>query len=113
MTALVRRMNTLGDYQAQPFSGPFISHSIAARMKGLSILSEGGKQSSNSIVIPLEPTLGLITPGMLVEIDNTGSTSSNWRGMVRGVSIDASWDKSKGPTISKTLTIERHYGDLL
>lgn len=112
VNALVRRFGLGATFLAPPFSSPFITTQEAARVKGIHILSQGGKQSTDTLVLPFAPSLGLITPGMLLEVDNTGSNLSNWRGRVTGINFDINFDKSKGPTVNQTLTIERHYGGL-
>jgi len=105
VTALVKREGTAGDFQAPMFISPMISASDAARNKGKTILASGGKQAEMNIDLPMEPTIGLITPGMLIEV-----TGPNWRGLVRSAAITASWDRAL--TITQSVGIERHYGGL-
>jgi hypothetical protein len=108
VTAFVRRTGTDGSTQAQMFVSPMISHQLAARQKGIAILSAGGKQSRVSLDLPMEPTLGLVTPGMLVQVQK--DVSNNWRGLVRSTQVQAAW--SDGLTITQSIELERHYGGL-
>jgi hypothetical protein len=85
-----------------------ISHPLAARQKGIAILSAGGKQARVSLDLPMEPTLGLVTPGMLVQVQK--DASNNWRGLVRSTQVQAAW--SDGLTITQSIELERHYGGL-
>ena len=108
VTALVKRTGTAGDFQAPMYVGPMVSAAAAARQKGISILSAGGKQAKVSVSVPMEPSLGLVTPGMLLEVQK--SETNKWRGLVRGTSISANW--GHGLTVEQAITIERHYGGL-
>jgi hypothetical protein len=83
----VRRTGTNGAMQAPPFVGPMISDHSAARSKGIAILSASGKQARVGLELPMEPTLGLVTPGMLVQVQK--DASNNWRGLVNSTQIGA------------------------
>lgn len=104
----VRRTGTSGAMQAPPFVGPMISAHAAARSKGIAILSASGKQARVGLELPMEPTLGLITPGMLVQVQK--DASNNWRGLVNSTQIGAAWGDSL--TVSQSIELERHYGGL-
>lgn len=109
ISAFVKRAGTDGSFQAQPVTSPMISDAAAARSRGLSILSSGGKQAQMGIELPMSKALGLVTPGMLIEVANQGfGAVPAWRGLVRSTSISAAW--SEGLTVSQTLNLERHYG---
>lgn len=111
VNAFVKRFGTNGAFQAQMFVSPMISHVDAARNKGMSILSAGGKQAQVGLDLPMEPSLGLVTPGMMIEVTNGGyGTEPAWRGMVRSTSISATWNQSL--TITQSIGLERHYGGL-
>lgn len=111
VTAFVKRTGTDGAYQAPMFVNPMISASAAARNKGMSILSAGGRQAQVGLDLPMEPTIGLLTPGMIIEVTNGGVGSEPaWRGLVRSTSISAAW--SSGLTVSQSIDLERHYGGL-
>ena len=111
VTAFVKRTGTDGAFQAPMFVSPMISSSAAARHKGKAILSAGGKQAQVGLELPMEPTLGLLTPGMLIEVTNGGYGSEPaWRGLVRSTAISAAW--GNGLTVSQSVDLERHYGGL-
>ena len=111
VTAFVKRTGTDGAFQAPMFVSPMISSSAAARHKGKAILSAGGKQAQVGLELPMEPTLGLLTPGMMIEVTNGGYGSEPaWRGLVRSTAISAAW--GNGLTVSQSVDLERHYGGL-
>jgi hypothetical protein len=103
VTGFARRLGTNGEFQAPTFVNPMISAEAAARNKGMSILSSGGKQASIGMELPMHQDLGLVMPGMLIEV----TASAPWRGVVRSTSIAASW--SGGLTVTQSLELERHY----
>jgi hypothetical protein len=109
--ALVKRAGTAGDYQAPMFVNPMISAASAARSKGLSILSSGGRQANVGLQLIMEPTIGLLTPGMIIEVNNAGvGSEAAWRGLVKSTSIAANW--SNGLSVTQSINVERHYGGL-
>lgn len=110
VTSLVRKLGTLGDFQAPAYVSPMISDNIAARMKGLAILSSGGKQASVGLEMPMEQSVGLITPGMLIEVVSAGvgPATPAWRGQITSTNIAASWSGTL--KVSQSVEVERHYG---
>jgi hypothetical protein len=109
VTAFVKRTGTAGEFQAPMFVNQMISAAAAARNKGMSILSAGGKQATVSLDLPMEASLGLVTPGVMVEVTNGGlGTAPAWRGIVRSSSVAANW--GRGLTVNQSLRVERHYG---
>lgn len=108
--ALVRKLGTPGNFQAPPYVSPMISDNIAARLKGLAILSAGGKQASVGLDMPMEQSVGLITPGMLIEVVSAGVGPSvpEWRGVITSTNINAAWGEAL--TVSQSVEVERHYG---
>jgi hypothetical protein len=109
VTAFVKRTGTAGEFQAPMFVNPMISAAAAARNKGMSILSAGGKQATVSLDLPMEASLGLVSPGVMVEVTNGGlGTAPAWRGIVRSSSVAANW--GRGLTVNQSLRVERHYG---
>lgn len=110
VTALVRKSGTIGDFQAPSFTGAMISSNLAARLKGISILSAGGKQATVGLELPMEQSVGLLTPGMLIEVTNGGyGTEAAWRGLIRSTSIEAR-RTNQSLTVSQSVDLERHYG---
>ena len=107
VTAFVKRTGTDGAFQAPMYVNPMISHTSAARNKGISLLSAGGKQARIGIDLPMESTLGLITPGMLIQVQPSNNSAS-WKGLVRATNISAAW--GKGLTVNQAIDLERHYG---
>ncbi len=105
VTGFVRRYGTDGGFQAPAFVNPMISAEAAARSKGISILSSGGKQASVGLDLPMHEDLGLVTPGMLIEVD----PSAPWRGMVRSTAISAT--RGDSLTVTQSIELERHYED--
>ena len=87
-----------------------ISDHAAARNKGIAILSASGKQARVGLELPMEPTLGLVTPGMLVQVQK--DASNNWRGLVNSTQIGAAWGDNDSLTVSQSIELERHYGGL-
>ena len=111
VTDFIKRTGTDGAFQAPMFVSPMISDHAASRNKGKAILSAGGKQAQVGLELPMEPALGLLTPGMLIEVTNGGyGTESAWRGLVRSTAISAAW--GNGLTVSQSIDLERHYGGL-
>lgn len=108
VTAFVRRAGTDGAMQAPMFVSPMVSHALAARQKGIAILSAGGKQARVGVDVPMEPSLGLLTPGMLVQVQK--DATNHWRGLVRSTQVSATW--SDGLTVTQSIELERHYGGL-
>lgn len=100
VVAFVKRTGTAGENQAETFVDRMTCDQSAARQKGLSILSEGGKQARMSIDLPMHNSIGLLLPSMLIEV------SGQWRGLVRGVSISV---QQKGLSITQSIDVERHY----
>ena len=107
VTAFVKRTGTDGAFQAPMYVNPMISHQSAARNKGISLLSAGGKQARIGIDLPMENTLGLVTPGMLIQVQPSNNGAS-WKGLVRATNISAAW--GKGLTVNQAIDLERHYG---
>ncbi len=111
VNAFVKRAGTDGSLQAPMFVSPMISAQEAARNKGMSILSAGGKQAQIGLELPMVPSLGLVTPGMLIEVTAVGiGAEPSWRGLVRSTSISATWNDAL--TVSQSIELERHYGGL-
>lgn len=100
VVAFMRITGTAGENQAETFVDRMTCDQAAARQKGLSILSEGGKQARMSIDLPMHNSIGLLLPSMLIEV------SGQWRGLVRGVSISV---QQKGLSITQSIDVERHY----
>lgn len=104
----VKRTGSSGSNMAPAYVNAMISDHAAARQKGMSILSASGRQARVSLDLPMEPGLGLVQPGMLIQVQK--DVSNNWRGLVRSTQISASWSESL--TVGQTISLERHYGGI-
>ena len=104
----IRRMGTDGGMQAQMYINPMITDHAASRHKGIQILSASGKQARVGLDLPMEPALGLVTPGMLIRVQKDAATG--WRGLVSSTQINADWGDSL--TVVQSIELERHYGGL-
>lgn len=112
VTALVKRTGTDGAFQAPIFMSPMITTPAVARNKGISILSAGGMQADVNLSFPFHPDIGVLTPGMVIEITNGGFGSDPaWRAFVRGTTIQATRQQG-GLTVEQQVQLERHYGGL-
>lgn len=102
LLALVKRSGTAADKLAAMVTDPLITHTIAARQRGLSILGLAGPQYNVTLDLPVltgsgQP--GVVDVGQLVQIN----TATPWRGRVRAVSVSA-----KRPSLRQSITLERH-----
>jgi hypothetical protein len=98
----VVRTGTAGDRLAPQVTDALITDTVAARLRGQSVLAASVITHHQPITVPLltgGTNPGLILPGYLIEVQEPAET---WRGLVRGitVSVDA-------PTVRQTLDVER------
>lgn len=107
VTAFGKRDGTAGDLQMPMVVDAMISDVAAARERVRSELSTAGKQATVSIELPLADYTGLFLPGQLVTVDETTSSTPNWKGLVRGVSIGSRWSDTL--EVTQTIELERHY----
>lgn len=110
VSAWVKRTGTDGAFLAPPVVNQMVTHESAARSKGISILSAGGKQADITLTLPLHPDLGLLAPGRVMEVVTDIGVGAPWRGLSRGVAINAQTKNSL--VIRQALRLERHYGGL-
>lgn len=110
VNALIRLTGTLGDFEAQAYIHQLITANEAATAKGIDILGQGGKQAEVNLDMPMHPDLGLLLPGMLIEVTNGGyGPEAPWKGLMRAVSIATTRAATGELTVNKTITLERHY----
>ncbi len=102
--AQVRRAGTAGDMPATMVVDSLITHADAARSRGISILSDTGKQALVTLELPMLPELGLLNPGLMLEI---GAGSTAWRGLVRSTQVSAQWNESL--SVRQSIELERHF----
>lgn len=98
----VVRAGTAGDRLAPQVTDALITDTVAARLRGRSVLAASAITHQQPITVPLltgGTNPGLILPGYLIEVQEPAET---WRGLVRGitVSVDA-------PAVRQTLDVER------
>lgn len=98
--AHVTRAGTAGDLLAPMIVDALITHSEAARQRGISVLSDTGPQQLLVLETPVFPGVGIYPVGAFVAFsDGTDSR----RGLVRSVSLNATF-----PTVRQTVEIECH-----
>lgn len=100
--ALVRRTSTAGDKLSQMITDPLITHTDAARQRGLAVLGAAGNKYSVKLDLPVltgasQP--GVLDVGQLVQIN----AAVPWRGRVRAVSVSGGES-----TLRQAVTLERH-----
>jgi hypothetical protein len=102
--ARVVRIGTAGDRHAPEVHHPLITDAVAARARGEVAIASGGNKAYSAIKLAIHPEIGLIQPGKLVEV------AGAWRGLSRGISVEASWGEDTGLEVWQTVEIERHFG---
>jgi hypothetical protein len=90
-----------GNKLAPMVTDSLITHTDAARQRGLSIIGAGGKKQSIRLDLPVlvgahQP--GILDIGQLVQVNST----TPWRGRVRAVQVNA-----RLPTLRQAVTLER------
>lgn len=98
--ARVTRAGTAGDSLAPMVVDPLITEAAAARQRGISILSDSGRQIEVSLRLPVLGETGIIEPGAFVEYQD-GSLAR--LGLVRSTRVEAGW-----PEVWQTLGVEIH-----
>lgn len=98
----VTREGTAGDLQASLIVDPLVTHVDAGRERGRNVLAEGGRRATVSVELPLlAGAPGLLTPGMLVEVQDGITT---WRGLVTATRIETG-----RPSVRQVVDLERRY----
>lgn len=98
--AEVTRGGTGGNVIAPMVTHPLITHSEAARQRGLAELSNTGTQALLSLRLPVLALTGVIKPGALVRYVESGTTHL---GLVRSTALEF-----QRPTLRQVLTVETH-----
>ena len=96
----VTRAGTAGDALAPMVVDALITDAVAARQRGIAVLSDTGRQIEVSLRLPVLPETGIIEPGAIVEYRD-GSISR--RGLVRSTSVQAGL-----PEIWQTLGVQTY-----
>jgi hypothetical protein len=96
----VTRAGTAGNALAPMVVDALITDAVAARQRGIAVLSDTGRQIEVSLRLPVVPETGIIEPGAIVEYRD-GSISR--RGLVRSTSVQAGL-----PEIWQTLGVQTY-----
>lgn len=96
----VTRAGTAGDLLAPMLTDALITHADAARQRGISVLSDVGRQANLSLSLPVLPETGIITPGKFVRYVDAGV---NRLGIVRSTSVEAGF-----PVVRQTLGVQTY-----
>lgn len=96
----VTREGTDGSLVAPMIVDSLITSAIAARQRGLSVLSDVGRQAAVTIRLPVLEETGVIEPGKFVRYVDGATTRL---GIVRNVNVEA-----RRPNVYQTLQVETH-----
>lgn len=96
----VTRTGTAGDYLAPTIVDPLITQAVAARQRGIAVLSDTGRIATVGLRLPVLAETGIIAPGSYVKYVDGGIERI---GLTRSVSVDVGL-----PAIWQTLGVETH-----
>lgn len=96
----VTRSGSAGDRLAPPVVDSLITHAVAARQRGLAILSDVGRVTTQSLRMPVLPESGIIKPGKFVRYVDGGLHRI---GLTRSVNVEVNL-----PVIWQTISLETH-----
>ena len=100
MLGQVTRAGSAGDLLAPMVTDPLITTAAAARQRGISILSDTGRQQEIGLRLPVLPTTGIIRPGAFVQYEDAGQIRL---GLVRSTSVEVGL-----PEVFQSLGVECH-----
>lgn len=83
--AHVRRTGTAGDVLAEMVTDPLNTATLAARQRGIAVLSDTGKQAMVRLRLPVLPATDVIQPGAFIQFVDGAVTR---RGYVRSTQLD-------------------------
>jgi len=101
----VQRDGTGGLWRAPDQIDRLMCAATAARQRGQSILADAGRQSYETITMPIGSEFGLVPKGALLELQDTVT----WRGLVRSVAVSVRLE-GEAMDVMQTLEVERHHG---
>jgi hypothetical protein len=102
--AQVSRAGTAGDVLAPMVTDALITDAVAARQRGLAVLSDTARQRHLSLRLPVLPATGVIGIGSFVRYElGAGPSAEALIGIVRAVSLDIGM-----PQVTQTITLECH-----
>lgn len=96
----VTRAGTAGDYLAPSVVDPLITQAVAARQRGISVLSDTGRIATVGLRLPVLAETGIIKPGNFVRYTDGGTERI---GITRSVQVEVGL-----PSIWQTLGVETH-----
>lgn len=98
--AHVTRTGTDGGTPAPMVTDALITHADAGRQRGLSILSDTGRQAIITVSLPVLEETGIILPGKILDYSESGNTR---RGIVRAVDVSGQF-----PKVRQSIRLETH-----
>ena len=96
----VTRAGTAGDYLAPSVVDPLITQAVAARQRGIAVLSDTGRIATVGLRLPVLAETGIIKPGNFVRYTDGGTERI---GITRSVQVEVGL-----PAIWQTLGVETH-----
>lgn len=96
----VTRAGTAGDYLAPSVVDPLITQAVAARQRGISVLSDTGRIATVGLRLPVLAETGIIKPGNFVRYTDGGTERI---GITRSVQVEVGL-----PSIWQTIGVETH-----
>ena len=96
----VTRAGTAGDYLAPSVVDPLITQAVAARQRGIAVLSDTGRIATVGLRLPVLAETGIIKPGSFVKYTDGGTQRI---GITRSVQVEVGL-----PAIWQTLGVETH-----
>ena len=98
----ITRAGTAGDLVAPMVTDALITHSDAARQRGMAVLSDTGRIATVGLGLPVLASTGVIPPGKFVRYVDGGVTRL---GLTRAVSVEVG---SSSTSLKQTITMEVH-----
>ena len=96
----VTREGTAGDYLAPSVVDPLITEAVAARQRGIAVLSDTGRIATVGLRLPVLAETGIIAPGSFISYIDGGIERI---GLTRSVQVEVGL-----PAIWQTLGVETH-----
>ena len=96
----VTRTGTAGDYLAPTVVDPLITQAVAARQRGLAVLSDTGRIATVGLRLPVLAETGIIKPGSFISYIDGGIERI---GLTRSVQVEVGL-----PAIWQTIEVETH-----
>lgn len=96
----VTRAGTAGDYLAPSVVDPLITQAVAARQRGIAVLSDTGRIATVGLRLPVLAETGIIKPGSFISYIDGGIERI---GLTRSVQVEVGL-----PAIWQTLGVETH-----